>query len=123
MVLEIFRMAGRSGALEREKLSVKDGVTHPERREEGSGSGSDLCKDPEVGRAQEGGKKTPVAGVLRAVRTVGELGLGVVEPGQALPLREVSCILRAEYLCSQELSQGAAVSHSWVSLTLGWGCR
>ena len=102
---------------------MKDGVTHPERREEGSGSGSNLCKDPEVGRVLEDRKKAPVAGVLREVRTVGELGLGVVEPGQALPLREVSFLLRAEYLCSQQVSQGAAVSHSWVSLTLVWGYR
>ncbi|XP_057387628.1 28S ribosomal protein S24, mitochondrial [Balaenoptera acutorostrata] len=94
-------MAGRSGALEREKLSVKDGVTHPERREEGSGSGSDLCKDPEVGRAQEGGKKTPVAGVLRAVRTVGLAKLAAPVCCQELrPLvlswsRELPCVWRA----------------------------
>lgn len=49
---------------------MKDGVTHPERREEGSGSGSNLCKDPEVGRVLEDRKKAPVAGVLREVRTV-----------------------------------------------------
>ena len=51
--------------------------SHTQRKAEGSGSGSHLCTDPDVVRTQEDRKKAPVSGVFTAVRTVGELGLGV----------------------------------------------
>lgn len=101
------------------------------------GTGNNLCKDLDAGREQEDRRKFPVAGVPRAVRTEGELGWRVLEPGLALPLREAAFILRPEYSCSQELSWGAglrgkagpgAVPHSWASgpmqlYPLGLGCR
>lgn len=51
-----------------------DGVTQPGK---GTGGGSHLCTDRDVGRTQEDRKKAPVSGVFTALRTMGELGLGV----------------------------------------------
>lgn len=79
----------------------KDGVAQVKREGRRTpGSGNDLCKDPAMGRGQEDRQKVPVAGVPRAVRTVGELSWGVAEPGGALPHREVAFVLRPEYSCS-----------------------
>lgn len=108
-----------------------------ERREACLGTGNNLCKDLDMGREQEDRKKFPVARVPRAVRRVNELGWSVLlEPGLALQLREVACILRPEYSCSQELCWGAGlrgkagagsprpgvILHSWASRGAG-ECR
>lgn len=109
LVLEIFDLVGKSGVLKREGKSVPG-----------------TSKDPDMGKEQEDRKTVPEASISRPVRAVGELGWKVIEPGLALPLREVAFILRLEYSCSQELSWEAAlrekagpsrpvaVPHSWA---------
>lgn len=80
---------------------MKDAVVQGEREGKSApGSRNNLCKDPDTGREQEDREKVPAAGVPSAVRTVGELGLGVAEPGQALSVGEAAFILKPEYSCS-----------------------
>lgn len=92
--------------------------SHIQIREEGSGSGSHLCKDPDVGRTRVDRKKASVWCVSGSEDS-GEAGAGggCCHSGRYL----LSCNLNAYVLRSNP--RPGSISHSWVSLTLGRGCR